>query len=255
LQTVWIALLAKKSVLTAMIAPTSPDSPGIVLSDLMLEQHVNWYQFTLTNVVFANGGDGLVRGFTQYSPGSVLAGLDQLTSAGLDKGMVSSFARASNGRLIVPLGGAASNGYPVVRFEAAGNFDATAYPEKATLKIFNSPRPDGTQGILRQFDFSITEVKTVEGGIEMPPVPKWVTVADFRSRGIHGKPDPYVLKDATKWPLGSAAYRTLKGVLKTAARRKNAVPWSITLIVMGTVVWLLFVVCRDKRQKSNGGQG
>jgi hypothetical protein len=216
-----------------------------------LERHLNWFQLTLTNVVFANGGDGLVRDFTQYSPGNMLMGPDELTSAGVDKGLVSSFARAANGKLIVPLAGAASNGYPILQFQAAGNFGATAYPEKATLKVFNSLPPDGTQGIPRQFNFGITEIKTVEGGIEMPPVPKWTTVTDFRSRGIRGKPDAYVLKDATKWPLGSAAYRTVKGVLRMMGRQKNAIPWLIALILLGMLGWLLFVVGRDKQKSSN----
>ena len=250
LQMVWISLLAKKSVLSSMIARDSLDSPGIVLSHLITERHLNWYEFMLTNVVFANGGDGLVRDFTQYTPGNMLMGLDELTKAGLDKSLVSNLAKAGNGKIIVPLAGAASNGYPILQFEAVGNFGATAYPDTATLKRFNSPQPDGTGGILRQFNFSVTEARTVEDGIEMPPVPKWVTVADFRTRGIRGKPDSYVLKDATKWPLGSAAYRTATTVLKMAARQKNAVPGLITLIVLGAVALLLFVVFRSKRQKS-----
>ncbi len=253
LQMVWIALLGKKSLLSDIIAHNSPESPGIVLSHLLLESHLNWLQFTTTNLVFADGGDGLVSQFTQYSPGNVLMGQDQITSVGLNKSLVSTLSKAANGKFIVPLAGEASNGYPILQFKAVGKFGTTAYPKEATLKRLESPQPNGILRILRQFNFSIMEVNTVEDNIEVPPIPTWATVTDFRVAGIRGKPDSYALRNAKKWPLfGSTEYRMLVQRRNMAAPRKSMPAWQITLIMLVAAAPPIFVFYLNKQRKSKG---
>jgi hypothetical protein len=180
---------------------------------------------------------------------------DRATAAGQPSHLLHHLRKAQDERLIVPISGAASSGYPIAQFAVSGEFGRTPYPKQASFRRFAPPRSSKLQQPLHEVTLDVDEVSASHAIITMPPVPNWVTITDYRIRGIREKPDRYVLKGTEEWPLASSrlytelAERNKMGMPIGSPGREHQAPqlWPTALVSAMSLAPLIYVASRKAR--------